>query len=70
MIFYIDKSKVAGFLSTISRMADYFHEMGWRELENGEQPNHLLHMARFLMDCGIYEESLSGEWPRYFTLKC
>ncbi|CAH0723774.1 unnamed protein product, partial [Brenthis ino] len=38
--------------------------MGWRELENGEQPNHLLHMARFLMDCGIYEESLSGQWPR------
>lgn len=45
-------------------MAGYFEEMGWRELREGEQPNHLLHMARFLMDIGVYDEDFSGEWPR------
>ncbi|CAH2085508.1 unnamed protein product [Euphydryas editha] len=45
-------------------MADYYQEMGWRELEDGEQPNHLLHMARFLIDCGLYEDNFTGEWPR------
>ncbi|XP_013193973.1 E3 ubiquitin-protein ligase RNF181 [Amyelois transitella] len=45
-------------------MAGYFEEMGWRELAEGEQPNHLLHMARFLIDFGMYEDNFSGEWPR------
>ncbi|XP_049870864.1 E3 ubiquitin-protein ligase RNF181 [Pectinophora gossypiella] len=45
-------------------MAGYFEEMGWRELEDGEQPNHLLHMARFLLDFGMYDDNFSGEWPR------
>ncbi|XP_072929206.1 E3 ubiquitin-protein ligase RNF181 [Epargyreus clarus] len=45
-------------------MADYFHEMGWRELGEGETPNHLLHMARFLIDFGIYEDQFTGQWPR------
>lgn len=46
-------------------MTDYFQEMGWRELEDGEQPNHLLHMARFLIDFGMYDDNFTGEWPRY-----
>ncbi|CAG9579806.1 unnamed protein product [Danaus chrysippus] len=45
-------------------MTDYFQEMGWRELEDGEQPNHLLHMARFLIDFGMYDDNFTGEWPR------
>ncbi|XP_026759632.1 E3 ubiquitin-protein ligase RNF181 [Galleria mellonella] len=45
-------------------MAGYFEEMGWTELADGEQPNHLLHMARFLIDFGMYEDNFSGEWPR------
>ncbi|KAI8420930.1 hypothetical protein MSG28_008088 [Choristoneura fumiferana] len=45
-------------------MAGYFEEMGWRELADGEQPDHLLHMARFLVDFGLYEDNFSGEWPR------
>ncbi|XP_053605809.1 E3 ubiquitin-protein ligase RNF181 [Plodia interpunctella] len=45
-------------------MAGYFEEMGWRELAEGEQPNHLLHMARFLIDFGMYDDNFSGEWPR------
>lgn len=45
-------------------MAGYFEEMGWTELGEGEQPNHLLHMARLLMDIGIYDEDSTREWPR------
>ncbi|XP_026330304.1 E3 ubiquitin-protein ligase RNF181 [Hyposmocoma kahamanoa] len=45
-------------------MAGYFEEMGWSELRDGEQPNHLLHMARFLLDVGVYDEDFSGQWPR------
>ncbi|XP_063394625.1 E3 ubiquitin-protein ligase RNF181-like [Cydia fagiglandana] len=45
-------------------MAGYFEEMGWRELGEGEEPNHLLHMARFLVDFGLYEDNFTGEWPR------
>ncbi|KAJ2947466.1 hypothetical protein O0L34_g17251 [Tuta absoluta] len=45
-------------------MAGYFEEMGWQELQDGEQPNHYLHMARFLMDFGMYEDNFTGEWPR------
>ncbi|XP_011497514.1 PREDICTED: E3 ubiquitin-protein ligase RNF181-like [Ceratosolen solmsi marchali] len=36
-------------------MADYFHEMGWTPLGDAETPNHLLQMARFLMDSGMWE---------------
>ncbi|VVC87447.1 E3 ubiquitin-protein ligase RNF181-like [Leptidea sinapis] len=45
-------------------MTDYFHEMGWRELEDGEHPNHFLHLARLLMDFNVFEDNFSGEWPR------
>ncbi|XP_037302793.1 E3 ubiquitin-protein ligase RNF181-like [Manduca sexta] len=45
-------------------MAGYFEEMGWRELQDGEQPNHLLHMARFLLDFGFHGENANGEWPK------
>ncbi|XP_026731392.1 E3 ubiquitin-protein ligase RNF181-like [Trichoplusia ni] len=45
-------------------MAGYFEEMGWAELEDGQQPNHLLDMARFLIDFGLYEDNFTGEWPR------
>ncbi|KAG7310046.1 hypothetical protein JYU34_004578 [Plutella xylostella] len=48
----------------INTMAGYFEEMGWTPLENGEQPNHLIQMARFLIDFGIYDDDFSGEWPR------
>lgn len=37
-------------------MADYFDEMGWRPLGEGEQPNHFLHLARLLRDYNMYEE--------------
>ncbi|KAK6627839.1 hypothetical protein RUM44_010318 [Polyplax serrata] len=37
-------------------MADYFEEMGWRPLENGEAPNHFLHFARLLRDFGMFDE--------------
>lgn len=50
-------------MGSANRMADYFEEMGWRPLDDGEQPNHLLHMARFLLEFGMIEDSLSGEWP-------
>ncbi|KOB73489.1 Uncharacterized protein OBRU01_11053 [Operophtera brumata] len=48
-------------------MAGYFEEMGWRELQDGESPDHLLHMARFLLDSGVYDDNFSGEWPRLPT---
>ncbi|KAL0274560.1 UNVERIFIED_CONTAM: hypothetical protein PYX00_002660 [Menopon gallinae] len=37
-------------------MADYFDEMGWKPLDDGEAPNHLLHFARLLRDFGMFEE--------------
>ncbi|CAH0393745.1 unnamed protein product [Bemisia tabaci] len=37
-------------------MADYFQEMGWEELREGESPNHLLHLARLLRDYGMFQE--------------
>lgn len=36
-------------------MSDYFDEMSWMPLNDGETPNHLLHMARFLRDFGIWD---------------
>ncbi|CAK1544022.1 unnamed protein product [Leptosia nina] len=45
-------------------MTDYFQEMGWRELQDGEQPDHFLHLARLLMDYNIYDDNFTGEWPR------
>lgn len=36
-------------------MSDYFEEMGWTPLGDGEAPNHLLHMARLLRDSGLWE---------------
>ncbi|XP_029173735.1 E3 ubiquitin-protein ligase RNF181-like [Nylanderia fulva] len=40
-------------------MSDYFEEMGWTPLGDGETPNHLIQMARFLRDYGMWE--LLGE---------
>lgn len=37
-------------------MADYFDEMGWKPLGEGETPNQLLHMARLFRDFGMFEE--------------
>ncbi|CAB3235572.1 unnamed protein product [Arctia plantaginis] len=45
-------------------MAGYFEEMGWRELEDGEQPDHLLHMARFIFEFGFNEDFNAREWPK------
>lgn len=46
-------------------MAGYFEEMGWRELQDGESPDHLLHMARFMLDFGLHDDNFTGEWPRF-----
>lgn len=37
-------------------MADYFQEMGWQPLSEGERPNHFLHLARLLRDYNMFEE--------------
>ncbi|XP_015596259.1 E3 ubiquitin-protein ligase RNF181 [Cephus cinctus] len=37
-------------------MSDYFDEMGWTPLREGEAPNHFLHMARLLRDFGMWEQ--------------
>lgn len=37
-------------------MSDYFQEMGWQELADGETPNHFLHLARLLRDYNMFEE--------------
>lgn len=36
-------------------MSDYFHEMGWTPLGDGETPNHLIQMARLLRDFGMWD---------------
>ena len=36
-------------------MADYFDEMGWTPLGQSEEPNHLIQIARFLRDSGMWE---------------
>lgn len=43
-------------------MSDYFDEMGWTPLEDGEAPNHLIHMARLLRDFGMWD--LLGQTTR------
>lgn len=44
-------------------MADYFSEMGWVPLGEGEAPNHFLHLARLFRDYNMFEELnvLNGE---------
>lgn len=44
-------------------MADYFSEMGWTPLGEGETPNHLLHLARLFRDYNMFQELnvLNGE---------
>lgn len=37
-------------------MADYFDEMGWQPLGEGEQPNHLLHLARLFLDYNMFQQ--------------
>lgn len=37
-------------------MADYFQEMSWTPLGEGEAPNAYLHLARLLQDLGMWEE--------------
>ncbi|KAL4711416.1 hypothetical protein ACJJTC_016170 [Scirpophaga incertulas] len=44
-------------------MAEYFEELGWGEYVEGEHPNHLLHMARILVDYGVVSAMETGEWP-------
>lgn len=36
-------------------MSDYFQELGFAPLRDGEAPNGLLHMARFLRDMGMWD---------------
>lgn len=36
-------------------MSDYFDEMGWTPLRDGEAPNHLIQMARLFRDIGMWE---------------
>jgi hypothetical protein len=38
------------------QMTDYFEEMGWTPLGEGETPNHGLHLARLLRDSGMWDE--------------
>ncbi|XP_074648789.1 E3 ubiquitin-protein ligase RNF181-like [Tubulanus polymorphus] len=45
-------------------MACYFDEHNCQPLKDGEQPNHLLHLARLLLDSGlIFEEEFAREKP-------
>lgn len=37
-------------------MANYFEEMGWQPLGDGETPNQYLHLARLLRDFNMFEE--------------
>ncbi|XP_072395842.1 E3 ubiquitin-protein ligase RNF181 [Diabrotica undecimpunctata] len=37
-------------------MADYFGEMGWTPLEDGQAPDYFLHLARLLRDFNMFEE--------------
>lgn len=37
-------------------MADYFGEMGWTPLEDGQAPDHFLHLARLFRDFNMFEE--------------
>ncbi|CAF0727245.1 unnamed protein product [Adineta steineri] len=46
-------------------MASYFDEHNCEPLENGEQPNHLLDLARLLLDSGIGAE-FELEFERIF----
>ncbi|KAL3278806.1 hypothetical protein HHI36_016329 [Cryptolaemus montrouzieri] len=43
-------------------MADYFEEMGWQPLAEGQAPNHYLHFARLLRDFNIFD-GLSEKLP-------
>jgi len=45
------------FFSVLAKkMADYFEEMGWQPLSEGQTPDQLLHLARLLQDFGMWEE--------------
>ena len=48
-------------LFTALIMADYFEEMGWEPLGQGQAPNHLLHLARLFRDFGIWERFQEGQ---------
>lgn len=37
-------------------MASYFEEMGWEPLQEGQPPNHFLHLARLMQDMNMFEE--------------
>lgn len=37
-------------------MSNYFDEMGWQPLADGETPDHFLHLARLLLDYNMFEE--------------
>lgn len=49
----------AGSCNNFNDMSDYFTEMGWTPLGDGEAPNHLIQMARLLRDLGMWD--LVGE---------
>lgn len=45
----------AGSFKNFADMSDYFSEMGWTPLSDGEAPNPLIQMARFLRDFGMWD---------------
>lgn len=45
----------------LNDMAGYFEEMGWTPLANGETPNHLIQIARFLRDFGFMDSFRENE---------
>ena len=47
-------------------MSNYFEEHDCRPLGQGEQPDHLMHIARLLIDTGMYDEVKRLSTYRYF----
>lgn len=37
-------------------MSNYFDEMGWQPLGDGETPDHFLHLVRLFLDHNMFEE--------------
>ncbi|XP_019872957.1 E3 ubiquitin-protein ligase RNF181 [Aethina tumida] len=44
-------------------MADYFQEMSWTPLGEGERPDNYLHFVRLLRDFNMFNELLGGKLP-------
>lgn len=44
-------------------MTDYFQEMGWQPLGEGQAPDNFLHFARLFRDYNIFDTSLADRLP-------